>query len=870
MNKALKFSLLTVVLFIAGVLVFLQVIKPRVSSIIRDALDERLEATVTSGEADITLFRSFPRVAVSLNDIRVLRGDSAAVDTLGSIDRFSVSFDVLPLLRGRLEVHSMRADRPVVNVVKDEAGNINWDMFRDSGRDGDSSASESGFSIRLRDVSFSDAHLVYRDEALDTRVEMNGWDHRLRGDFSAGQSVLATSNNADSVRVVVGGVTWLDDVSVGFDADIEADLAEKVFGFRKNRLRINELGIVFDGRFEDAGEGMQVDMTFAAEDVVLRDLLSLVPALYAQGFGSIEADGAVSLNGVLNGVWTESAIPSLNLDVDVTDGSFGYRDRNVPVDRIELHGTVSNPGGHPDSTVISFPEISLQLDGRPLEAGVDVKRPFSDFFLDGSLSGRVLLEDVVELYPVEGLELAGDMRMDLRVRAPLQELLEGRGNAILADGVVDVSDVRLASGQFRPSISVNQARVRLSPSAIVLESSDVVAGKSDFSLKGRLTGYSGYLFGDRDLEGSFSLASGTLVLDEFENLEEEKGPLLLPSRVSIAMDAVVGRAVLNDMEFRDVRGGVSLKDEKISLTGMTASTLGGKVNLKGYYSSKGGTPETWFSADASEVNVVTSYQSVPLLQKVAPVAEYSRGDVSAELDMNMMLDDAFQPVLETLTGKGSVSTTGLKVENFPPLNRLGLLLDMTLLDTIDIADVSIDFAVDDGRVSTPPFSFSLNDIEVNASGVTGFDRSLDWKLEMKVPRRYIGPAGRTMLSGLLQKLPLKGLGASLPDTLMIDAAIGGTVSEPKIGLDVEKTASRMIEQAAKGIGERFTGALGARGDSSAVGKDSSDVSPGIFDVLKGVVAPGQERDSSEASPDSTGQDTSRDQVIPGVLKNLFK
>ncbi|HED31330.1 MAG TPA: hypothetical protein ENN50_06575, partial [Prosthecochloris aestuarii] len=287
--------------------------------------------------------------------------------------------------------------------------------------------------------------------------------------------------------------------------------------------------------------------------------------------------------------------------------------------------------------------------------------------------------------------------------------------------------------------------------------------------------------------------------------------------------------------------------------------------------------DTEFSVEATEMNIATSYESVPLIKTLAPVAGYSRGDVSAAVDMNMKLDDALKPILETVSGKGRITTSGLKVEGFLPVSKIGSLLDMDQLDTLDIGEASLDFVVDDGQVTTPPFDFAVNDIFVTASGTTGFDRTLDWVLEMTIPSSYIGPRGKQLVTGLLDKLPLKVPDISLPDTLLIDARIRGIVSDPEIGLDIARTATRMSERAARGIGERITGALKDRllPDSA----DTTTQEPGQQSLLKGIDGQlktilgggGQDTTATEQKADTSKTDSSsaKEKGLPDLLKSLF-
>jgi hypothetical protein len=878
MNKSLKFILLTFILFFAGFLVFLQVIKPRIGNIVAAWVDEQVDARISYRDIDISVFRSFPSVSISLDDLVVSEKNAAEPDTLAALKRFSVVFNPVSLVLGRLDVEAFVADQPRLNIERDSTGVLNWDVFVRKDAPDTSAGAPGAFELNLSRLVLRSADVVYHDNVSGIRIELNGWDHELSGRFRVQETVLNTGNSIESFSFTAGDMTWLSNVALEFDADIEADLENKNFILRKNRLKLNELCVVLDGAVNSTEDGMETDISFRGEESVgLRDIVSLLPALYAENFSRVETGGNAGFEGWVKGVWRKGETAPFGVMIDIDDGVFGYRGEKVRMKKIDVRADISSPGGSMDNTVISAQDMTFDLEGRPFRGSFVMKNPVSDPRFEVTASGNLMLEHLTSIYPLEHIDLSGELLADLSFSGRMSDMKEGRTANTRTSGTIGLKNVSFAHDMLRPPFSVPSARITLQPSSLRFESAGVRAGKSDFSFSGSISGYMGYFFADNAMQGRVQLVSRALYLDEFENLEEEKKPLLLPERIALDIEADVGRAVVRDFDFREVRGLISLRDRKLSLSDVTASTLGGTVKLKGYYSTRDGKPDTEFSVEATEMNIATSYESVPLIKTLAPVAGYSRGDVSAAVDMNMKLDDALKPILETVSGKGRITTSGLKVEGFPPVSKIGSLLDMDQLDTLDIGEASLDFVVDDGQVTTPPFDFAVNDIFVTASGTTGFDRTLDWVLEMTIPSSYIGPRGKQLVTGLLDKLPLKVPDISLPDTLLIDARIRGSVSDPEIGLDIARTATRMSERAARGIGERITGALKDRllPDSA----DTTTQEPGQQSLLKGIDGQlktilgggGQDTTATEQKADTSKTDSSsaKEKGLPDLLKSLF-
>ncbi|ASQ90635.1 hypothetical protein CHL67_06585 [Prosthecochloris sp. GSB1] len=815
MSKFLKFFLLPLVLLAGIGLASLYYLKPRLGDAIKDVLNSGIDARINYKSTDISFFRSFPKVSLSFIEPEVIAKNSP--DTLAAAERFSVAFDLLSLLGGELSVRSFRIDSPRITVLKDRAGKSNWDIFPETGFSGKEKDS-SGFVLSLDDFRITDASIAFYDSTNGNALRIRGLDHELKGRMSGSSSTLRTGNTADSLTVMIGKVPLLTDARVTFDAVIGADPQRKKFTFRKNRLGINDLDIAFEGTVSLLEDAANADLNFNAEKLDLKRLLSLSPAFYAGGYDKLEASGEVSLAGHVKGLARNGQLPAFRIAVDVSGGTFGYEGVPVRARNVVFRGTVENPGGKADSTTIAVPDIGMTINGRPFSARFALATPVSDPAIDAAFEGSLALSDLQKLYPRKGLVMAGDIRSNVAVNGALSAFTSGRGEAY---GSIVGKNISVVSDAFSPALTVPSMQINLAPRYASLVSFRARAGKSDVFAEGRLENYMAYLFGKGKLGGALTVRSDLLRLDEFRNLEKEQAPFFVPPDIALLANLSCKRLRFGDIDFSDMKGTIRLRDETLECENVTATSLGGRVAITGRYATPGGKPDARFRLNATGVDIAESYRSVAMLRTAAPVAEYARGSVSADLDMTTGLDKTFRPVPETFSGEGRLAATELVVEGFPPVKKLAMLIDVSLLDTMRIPGTSIGFRVDNGLVTARPFSFSINDLQVRASGVTGFDRSLDWKVNLKIPKKYIGNRGVATMTALLKKLPLPAGGISLPDTVLVDASLKGSLTDPEIGLDLRKTADRIALRLKDSLKQKITGEirerlpLGGRGDSAA-------------------------------------------------------
>lgn len=869
MRKFLKFFLVLLVLFAGLISVFLQVLKPRLSDFTKEVLNNFLEAKVDYRGADISLFRAFPGVSITFHDLQVTTKSAESSDTLGTADRFSVAFDPLSVFSGELKVHSLRIERPKITVEMDGAGNNNWDIFSQAAARQDAQ-NTADFAFSLRDFKIKDGIIAFYDGANGNSVLVDGLNHEMKGRLSSGLSTLVTNNTVKSLSVAVGGVSRLQDVKASFGAEIVADLEKKKFILKDNRLVLNDLGLMFSGAVSLFENAIDTDLDFKAEKATLKEFLSLVPVVYERNYEKIDAEGVISLSGHVKGLYKDNQLPAFRLDLEVSNGNFGYKDVPVRVEEVDFKGGIENPGGSADKTVLFVPEFNLKVNGRPVIMTLGVSTPFSDPFFDMAIDGSIDLADVQRIFRIKDLGLTGDIRSDIVVKGRFSAFNAGVSGSGVAEayGSVTAKGITIASEKFTPDVAISSAQLNLSPGYLDLVELRMKTGKSDFAANGRLENYIAYIMKKGKLTGTADVRSTFVQLDEFRNLQEEKMAVMLPDNLSMKINGTFDRVRFDDMLFEGVNGSIVLEEEKLDFNDINAETLGGKVSINGFYNTKGGKTDTDFSISATEMNIVRSYESLELLEKVAPVAEYAKGDVSAKLTMRSHLDDELKPVPESISGKGRVETKGLLVEDFPPIRKLALLLDVDALDTLRIPETAVDFAIDKGFVETAPFSFRVNDIRLHASGVTGFDKSLDWKIGLEIPRKYIGKAGSKTIAGLLEKLPSESMEISLPDTVVVDAVLKGSVTEPEIGLDLGKTseriAARLKERMRQTIADELRGRFLPEQEGDIAVGDSGNVAD-ILEKTAGDILfnrKGARKDSADTPEKEEG-------TLPSFIENIF-
>jgi gas vesicle protein len=151
------------------------------------------------------------------------------------------------------------------------------------------------------------------------------------------------------------------------------------------------------------------------------------------------------------------------------------------------------------------------------------------------------------------------------------------------------------------------------------------------------------------------------------------------------------------------------------------------------------------------------------------------------------------PDLNTLSGKGNLLLLEGVLKKFAPLEKIASTLQIDELKSVSVKDIKnyIEFA--NGKVLVKPFMVKVKDIEMQIGGMHGLDQSLDYVIQMKVPRKYLGNEGNNLVNNLASHAAVKGIPVKLGDVVNLNIRMGGKLTEPTIKTELKEVAGDAIK-----------------------------------------------------------------------------
>jgi hypothetical protein len=194
------------------------------------------------------------------------------------------------------------------------------------------------------------------------------------------------------------------------------------------------------------------------------------------------------------------------------------------------------------------------------------------------------------------------------------------------------------------------------------------------------------------------------------------------------------------------------------------------------------------------MDVQKAFLSYNTIQALMPIGKFLAGKLSSQLSLTGNLNGNMMPDLSSLSGKGNMLLLEGVLKKFVPLEKLATVLQIDRLKSISIKDIKnyIEFA--NGKVLVKPFTIKVDDIEMQIGGFHGFDQSIDYAIQMKLPRSMMGTQGNNLVNNLAAQATSKGIPIKLGETVNLNIKMTGSISNPSIGVNLKEVAGDAIKE----------------------------------------------------------------------------
>jgi len=882
MKKFLKVVLIIILVLLGFAFAAPYLFKGKIISFVKTEINQHLNARVNFSDVDISLFTHFPKLSVGIDSLQVIGIGTFESDTLFSANNISTTVDIMSVVTGnQTKIYSIDLESPRIHAIVNKDGSANWNIVKDTTTSPADTAKAKPFKLQLKKYAIHNAYVSYVDKQGNMSSEIVNLNHEGSGDFSTDLFTLKTGTTVDQVTFVLNDVPFLLKVKAVANLDVQINNKDGIYSFNTDQISVNDLKVSGSGTVTNLnGKGYNMDIKFNSPSTDFKSFLSLIPGIYKKDFVTIKTSGTAAFSGYVKGIYSEKSIPGYHLDMEVKDGFFQYPDLPKAVKNINVKATIDDIDGQPDDNVVDVERAHLEMDNDPFDFRILIKKPVTDMYVDAAAKGKLDFSQVAEFVKLPpGTSIRGLLSADVYAKGNVSDLQKKQYDGFTAGGTISLANFDYITPDYPTGIKINTLSTSFTPSKIDITTVNGQYLSTNFSGNGQINNMLNYVLQNKPLNATINVSADNVNLNELMGTTTDtatkvaatpaSAPFAVPANLDIVLNAKVGKLHYSNLDITNLTGSTKISDETASIVNVKGNALDGVVIINGSYSTKESktNPAIAFDYDVQGVDIQKTFATVNTVQKIMPIAKFINGKMTSQLSMHGFIGQNMMPDMNTLSGKGNLSLTQAVLSKFGPLDKISSTLNISGLQQVPLQNVKVSFEFANGKVNIDPFAVKIDNIDMKVAGQQGFDQSMDYGINMQVPRALMGTGANELVNNLINEVGANGVPIKAPDSINVKLRLGGTFINPTIKTDY-------------GPGSSASGGLEDQARAMAQAKIDS-VKKQAEAAIKDTIATVKKQAVEEAKTQLINQlsgktDTTKaaggslEQSAKGVMNSLFK
>jgi hypothetical protein len=813
MKKFFKILLVVILLLLAFAFAAPFLFKGKIISFVKTEINDHINARVNFSDVDVSVFTHFPKLSVTIDSLQVIGVGNFQSDTLVSAISINTAVDIMSLITGsQTKIYSIDIESPRIHAIVNKDGSANWNIMKpDTTTAAVDTSAAKPFKLQLKHYAIHNAYISYVDNQGNMSSELVNLNHEGSGDFSSDLFTLKTTTNSEQLTFIYGGVPFLLKVKAVSNLDIQIDNKQGIYTFSTDQISVNDLKISGNGTITNLnGKGYDMDIKFASPSTDFKSFLSLIPGIYKNNFASIQTSGTAAFNGNVKGIYSDKSMPGYHVNMEINNGYFKYPDLPKAVKNINVKASVDDIDGQPDNNVVDVSKAHLEMDNDPFDFRILIKKPMSDMYIDAAAKGKLDFSQVasfVKLAP--GTSITGLMSADVYAKGNVSDLQKKQYDKFTAGGTINITNLDYVTADYPTGIKINNLATTFTPSKIDITTVSGQYVSTNFNGNGQINNMLNYVLQNKPLNATINVNADYVNLNELMGTDSTaktapattaatpaatvpvSPPFAVPANLDITLNAKVDKLHYSNLDITALTGSTKISDETASIQNIKGNALDGVIIINGSYSTKESKtkPAIAFDYNVQSIDIQKTFTTFNSVQKIVPIAQFMTGKVTSQVAVHGFIGQGMMPDMNTLSGKGNLVLLNAVLNKFGPLDKIATTLNISSLHQVPLQNVKVSFEFANGKLIIDPFNVKMDNINMNVAGLQGFDQTMDYGIDMRVPRAMMGSGANELVNNLINQVNANGVPIKAPDSINVKLRLGGTFANPTLKTDYSQGTS---------------------------------------------------------------------------------
>lgn len=285
----------------------------------------------------------------------------------------------------------------------------------------------------VSDFKIRSDYFSYNDETYKIDTDVSMLDIAFNG-------TISDYNNIESDIKIKGKEftfayakeEYMHKTDISLESPARIDLKRQYVNLIQAKTSLNDLDIILDGSMEIDPENWDIhnDVSYTFEDWSILSLLAIIPPDYHSYFEDIFAEGFLSSKGKITGIFNDSLMPLMDINLTISNASFNSPDLPLPLSDINGNIDVFTDLIDSKSSVLKVNNLRLRTPKSRFELTGVMTDLYEDLYSRIKLQADIELEEFNQMFP-DTINL--DMKGNIKASINTDFLLSSMENMRLPD-----------------------------------------------------------------------------------------------------------------------------------------------------------------------------------------------------------------------------------------------------------------------------------------------------------------------------------------------------------------------------------------------------------------------------------------------------
>ena len=726
--------LLAIALLLVSIVTFvIYQYKDKLIQTVVSELNKGLNTKVTVEKIDITFWKTFPKVSIDFNRIK-MRGSFLGDDShLLLAENLFLSFNAIDIYRENYKISEATIENADIHLVIRKDGKNNFTIFNNTSTD------TASVAFKLDKVTFKNVNTIFENQFNEQTYDLfctngeanfasnNGsWGVNIAGDFFVH-------------KISVEHHDYLASRQLKLNTSLYYDKSKGYYLIKPSDLFIGTSLFNVEGQF-GVLSGQDILIYIKGKQTSIQTIMALLPTDINHKLGVYKSEGDVYFNGSIKGKVDSHYAPEASFEFGCLNASFWHPDFNKKVEKLSLKGLYTNgKKSSGDVSILKLENVQGSIDGKAFASDLEIK-DFANPYVKFNFNGTFDLTSLKQIVNAQAFEtLSGELKADMFFEGFKKDLdhvstmnkVKSFGNLALQNCNFVLKESNFQVQDLNTQFSFDNDAIHLNELTALVQGQKVV-------VKGYLYNYLMYLAGTRkDLEGELDLHSNRIDLEKLLIMPTTSSSASSKDFVSnesrFTFNCNVNKVNYKKFVCNNVKGKMVFQNKTLNAEGVSFKAGGGSVSLTGKLDlTKKDAAIFSGKSKCNDVKVDSLFYLFDNFGQTFITDRNLKGNLNVEADLFIPLDKDNRIVHKGVKALFNVSIKNGELINFEPMQSLSRFIDAKELNNIRFQELKNTFKVEYETVYIPEMEIKSNVNTVSILGTQAFSGMMDYKLKVQL------------------------------------------------------------------------------------------------------------------------------------------